>query len=86
MTTGELGGKISERVAARSDRLVLEEATEIIRELRDRFIPFRRISLQRLRENRIEVPSQHATQTIGSCRARGGPRRGFIEIGSSRDG
>ena len=61
----ELGGAIAERVRPGRDRLVLEHAPQIFRELRDRGVALGRIALQRLGDDRLEIAAQQAVQAIG---------------------
>ena len=61
----ELGGAIAERVGPRADRLVLEEAPQIVGELRHRRVALGRVALQRLGDDGLEVAAQHAPQPLG---------------------
>ena len=69
MAPDELRGAVADRVGPRADRLMVEIAPQVVGELRDRRVAFRRILLQRLAEDRLEVAAQQAAQPIGRRRA-----------------
>src|SRR5262245_23492328 len=72
MTTDKLGGAVRRRVRPRGDRLVCKVSTQVVGKLRDRLIAFRRVVLQRLRDDRVEVAAEELTQPLGG---RGALRR-----------
>ncbi len=67
----ELAGAIPDRVCARAHGLVLQIVRHILRERRDSGIALRRILLQSLRDNVLEIAAECAAQSLW----RGGARR-----------
>ncbi len=82
----ELRGAIGECVGPRRDRLMSEVVAQVVCESGDGRIALGRVLLQRLRDDRVEVPLEKAAESVGrrgthlrvveSPLGRGRPRRG----------
>ncbi len=58
----ELRGPVSQRVRTRADRLAAQVAPEVVGHRRHRGVALRRMLLERLGDDGIEIPAQHAAQ------------------------
>ena len=65
VTTHEAGGPVADGVGAGADRFVPQVTTHVIGQRGDRSVAFAHVLLERLGDDRVEVPAKLATQPRG---------------------